>query len=93
MMANIYVLLRIVHDLQIVDLTRRIAATMARLHVRGADALPISQTELGRLSNASRRQVSAAVKRFAENGWLSATYRSIGILDGDALEEFAFAED
>jgi len=93
MMANIYVLLRIVHDLQIVDVPRRIAATMARLHVSGADALPISQTELGRLSNASRRQVSAAVKLFTERGWLSATYRSISILDAHALEQFSFDED
>ncbi|WMJ71222.1 Crp/Fnr family transcriptional regulator [Stenotrophomonas sp. 24(2023)] len=93
MMANVYVLLRIVHDLQIVDVDKRIASTTARLHVPGADALPISQTELGRLANASRRQVAAAFRRFAAQGWLTTTYRSVRVDDAAALAGFAVSED
>ncbi|WP_313458804.1 Crp/Fnr family transcriptional regulator [Stenotrophomonas sp.] len=93
LMSNVYVLMRIVHDLQIPQVDRRIASTMTRLQVAQSEALPITQTELGQLANASRRQVAAAFKRFIAQGWVEATYRSVRVTDAAALGRFALAEE
>jgi hypothetical protein len=49
----------------------------------------VSQTELGRLANASRKLVNKALKRFAEAVWVAPHYGAIQILDVQALKQFA----
>ncbi|MDW5317166.1 helix-turn-helix domain-containing protein [Rhizobium sp. PL01] len=39
--------------------------------------IPLSQTDLGIMTNASRQQVNIAMRRFVAAGWVNYTYRSI----------------
>ena len=55
--------------------------------------LPLSQTDLGMIAGASRKQVNAAVRRFADMGWLTKGYRSITLHDMAALRGFAERDD
>ncbi|MGH2257752.1 helix-turn-helix domain-containing protein, partial [Enterococcus faecalis] len=59
----------------------------------GKHPLPLTQTEIGAMARASRRQVNAALKRFAENRWLETSYRSITILNAEELRLFAAEDD
>ncbi len=52
----------------------------------------LTQTEVGTMASVSRRQVNAALKRFAENGWVNTSYGSITVLNAEKLRRFA-AED
>jgi CRP/FNR family transcriptional regulator, cyclic AMP receptor protein len=88
-MSNVDVLIRIIHDLQKVDPDRRIASVLQRAASIGKRPLPLTQTEIGTMARASRRQVNVALKRFAENGWLKTSYRSITILNAEKLRLFA----
>lgn len=93
LMMSVDVLIRIIHDLQKPDAARRIASVLQRSGRIGDQPIRLSQVELGAMANASRKQVNAALKRFAEKGWVSHTYRSIKITDADALRHFADQED
>lgn len=88
-MLNVDTLIRIVHDLQHPDTERRIASVLTRAAGVGDRPIPLSQTELGAMANASRKQVNAALQRFAKAGWVSKTYRAITVLDGKALGRLA----
>ena len=87
------VLARIIDDLLIPQVDRRIAAVLNRMSWLVAPTVPISQTELGVAANASRKQVNAAVARLAERGWITHSYRSIRILDPEALLRFAAGDE
>jgi CRP/FNR family cyclic AMP-dependent transcriptional regulator len=80
---------RIIHDLQKPEPDRRIASVLQRAALVGDRAIPLTQTEIGTMACASRRQVNAALKRFVENGWVRASYRSITILNAEKLRRFA----
>jgi len=86
---TVEVLIRIVHDLQRRDAGRRIASVLQRAAWVGDVPIPLSQTEIGIMANASRQQVSAAMKRFAEAGWIETTYRSIIVTRPQALRDYA----
>jgi CRP-like cAMP-binding protein len=88
LMTNVDTLLRIVHDLQQRDADRRIAAVLWRISA-GGGPIPLSQTELGIIANASRKQVNAALKAFEASGWVANGYRSIAITGGADLRKFA----
>lgn len=92
MMANVDVLIRIVHDLQHPDTGRRIAAVLTRACCASDGKVLLTQSELGAMANASRKQVNAALHRFAEAGWASSTYRAIAVTDADGLRRFAAGE-
>ena len=83
------VLIRIVHDLQKREAGRRIASVLQRAAWIGDVPIPLSQSEIGIMANASRQQVSAAMKRFAEAGWIETTYRSITVARPQALRDYA----
>ena len=83
------VLIRIVHDLQKRDASQRIASVLHRAAWIGDVPIPLSQSEIGIMANASRRQVSAAMNRFAEAGWIEHTYRSITVSQPQALRDYA----
>ncbi len=86
------VLTRIIDDLLIPRAEQRIASVLQRSGLLQSSAVPISQEELGMMANASRKQVNAAVAKFAARGWIRHTYRSIEVLDGAALLAFALKE-
>ncbi|MET3649226.1 Crp/Fnr family transcriptional regulator [Phyllobacterium ifriqiyense] len=92
-MSSVDALIRVIHDLQKVDPDRRIASVLQRTASIGKLSLPLTQTEIGTMARASRRQVNAAMKRFTENGWLKTSYRSITILNAEKLRLFATADD
>jgi CRP-like cAMP-binding protein len=92
LMMNVDTLLRVVHDLQQRDASRRIAAVLWRVSP-GATPIPLSQTELGTMANASRKQVNAALQRFEAQGWLENGYRSIVLIKIAELRRFAAGEE
>ncbi|MGO4841964.1 Crp/Fnr family transcriptional regulator, partial [Rhizobiaceae sp. 2RAB30] len=63
LMASVDVLIRIVHDLQIPDASRRIASVLQRATWIGERPIPLTQSEIGVMANASRKQVNAALAR------------------------------
>lgn len=89
LMATVEVLVRIVHDLQISSVDRRIASVLHRMAWAGDQPIPLSQSEVGDMANASRKQINAVLGKFAAMGWIERSYRSISIRDVKALESFA----
>lgn len=89
LMMSVDILLQVIHDLQKPEVDRRIASVLQRTTRFGGASIPLTQTDLGIMANASRKQVNAALRKFAESGWLAHTYRSVTIKDIDALREFA----
>ncbi|MDZ5454608.1 Crp/Fnr family transcriptional regulator [Labrys sp. ZIDIC5] len=89
LMTTVEFLFRVIHDLQKPEADRRVASVLQRTTWIGEAPIPLTQSEIGIMSNASRKQVNAAIKRFSEAGWLTNTYRSITITDPDALRRFA----
>ena len=87
------VLVRIIRDLQKRDVNRRVASVIERAGWLGDVPIPLTQSELGIMANASRKQVNAAVSRFASAGWLTSTYRSITVTDPEALRVFSDGDD
>lgn len=92
LMASAEVLIRVIHDLQKPDAARRIASVLQRATWIGEKPIPLTQSEIGVMANASRKQVNAVLARFSEAGWVKTDYRSITILDVEQLRRFA-AED
>jgi CRP/FNR family transcriptional regulator, cyclic AMP receptor protein len=92
LMMNVEFLLRVIHDLQKPSADQRIASVLQRTTWIGEVPIPLTQEDLGIMANASRKQVNAALKRFAEAGWLKNSYRSITIHDAKALRHFAEEE-
>ncbi len=93
LMASAQVLIRVIHDLQKPQTARRIASVLQRTTWIGDRPIPLSQSEIGLMANASRKQVNVALARFEEAGWVKASYRSIAILDVASLRRFADGTD
>jgi CRP-like cAMP-binding protein len=93
LVASIDILIRVAHDLQKGDATRRLASVLQRFASIGDDPIPLSQAELGVLANASRKQVNAVLQRLAAVGLVQTTYRSVRILDAKALRDLASDDD
>lgn len=91
LLHGVEVLTRVIHDLQEPDPDRRIATVLQRMTWSSEHVL-LTQTEVGTMASVSRRQVNAALKRFAENGWVNTSYGSITVLNAEKLRCFA-AED
>jgi hypothetical protein len=69
---------------------RRIAAVLVRsAGVQDEPTVRASQTELGRLANASRKLVNKALHQFAAAGWIVQHYGAIQIHNVQALSNFA----
>lgn len=83
------VLLRIIHDLQKRDVGRRIASVLQRASWLGDIPIPLSQSDLGIMANASRQQVNMAMQRFVTAGWVNYTYRSVTVTNPQALRRFS----
>lgn len=93
LMKNLDLALHAIDDLLITDPRRRIAATLVRcLGDEPAGTIIISQTELGRLSNTSRKVVNRTLAEFEEEGWLSRKYGEIAASSVQSLRHFAQSE-
>ena len=82
-------------DLMIRDSDRRLAAVLlgqagCRQAGEGAE-VHLSQAELGEMTKLSRHPVASILAGFAARGWVECGYRSIRVLDPDALRAFAHA--
>ncbi|WP_180900294.1 Crp/Fnr family transcriptional regulator [Martelella soudanensis] len=87
------ILIRIIHDLQKRNVGCRIASVLERAGWLGDMPIPLSQGDLGVMANASRQQVNMAMQRFAAAGWVNSTYRSITVIDPQALRQFSEGGD
>lgn len=83
------VLIRIIHDLQKREASRRIASVLQRMTWIGDTPIPLSQADLGIMTNTSRQQVNAALQRFVQAGWVQHTYRSITVTNSQALRKYS----
>ena len=77
-------------DLHIGDSTRRLCAVLLRVAERrhegeGPVEIAISQLDLATMANMSRQTVGQVLKKIAEARIVSWTYRSITVLDAEAL--------
>jgi CRP-like cAMP-binding protein len=87
---NIDLALHVISDLMIAQPERRIAAVLARTAgTQHEPVIRVSQAELGRLANASRKLVNKALREFEESHWVEPGYHAIKILDAQALRVFA----
>ena len=91
--STVDILIRIVHDLQKRDVTRRIASILQRAGWIGDIPILLSQADLAVMANASRQQVNTAMQRFVAAGWVDYSYRSITIINPLALRSFSEGDD
>lgn len=89
---NLDILVRAFYDLQHPDEDRRVALALLRISTVDGSIIPLSQADLGILSNALRKQVNAALQRFEAEGWIGKRYREVTLLDCRALQRFASSE-
>jgi CRP-like cAMP-binding protein len=89
LMTNLDTVLQAFYDLQDPDEHRRIARALRRVAALEDTPIPLGQAALGMLSNASRKTVNLALRRFSERGWVRAAYRSVVITDLDGLARYA----
>lgn len=88
LMTNVDILNRAFYELSNPDEHRRVAAALLRVAPLDGTPIPLSQAELGTMSNTSRKQVNAALRRFTAAGWLAKGYRTITVLDDRQLRRF-----
>lgn len=89
LLINVDLLVRAFHDLQDPDDYRRIARGLRRVASSEGVPIPLTQTALGIMSNASRKTVNAALQRFERAGWVKPGYRAITVTDLEGLREYA----
>ena len=88
--------IKILGDLLIPSSERRVAAVLSRLGgfgIRETDSaawpIPLSQAEIGQMSNCSRDRVSRALQKFQKAGWISVDYKKVLILDRVSLSRLS----
>ncbi|MDW4497422.1 Crp/Fnr family transcriptional regulator [Sulfitobacter sp. D35] len=91
LLINTNLALRAVDDLLIADPSRRVAAVLIRCIGDGAPVgtIRLSQTELGQLSNVSRKLVNRCLGDFERKAWLQRGYNRIEVNDAPALARYA----
>lgn len=67
---------------------RRLASTLLQ-YMNAEHRLKMTQEELGAIIGARRVTVSRGLSRFARLGWIQTGYRTVCILNQDALAQFA----
>lgn len=89
---NVELAFHVIDDLLIPDSERRIAAALLRWLGGKHGPAHLSQSELGRLANASRKVVNRTLRHFAERGWVKPGYSTIEVSDAKSLQAFADGE-
>lgn len=92
-MLNVDLAIRALRELLIPDTDRRIAAVLSRIASNEGASIPVTQSELGDMANATRKQAHATLGAFAARGWVRLGYRAIHVTDPTALSEFAEAQE
>jgi CRP-like cAMP-binding protein len=92
LLMNLDIVIRAFYDLQEPDEHRRVARSLCRVATMENTPIPLAQSALGLLANASRKTVNAALHRFAKAGWVKTGYRSITVSDLRGLSRFAETE-
>ncbi|MCB1487759.1 MAG: Crp/Fnr family transcriptional regulator [Bauldia sp.] len=89
-MTNIDLCMRGIEDLLIRDPIRRVAAVLWRTSggQRGIE-IPMTQAELARLANASRKYTLSALKQFVGLGLVRQGYHRIAVVEPERLRRFA----
>ncbi len=87
--------LKVIGDLLIPSLDRRIAATLVRISrpETSDEVLPpwpihMTQAEIGQMANASRDRVNRALSKFEAKGWIKVEYKVITVQQLDALAAY-----
>lgn len=93
LVLNVDILVQAFHDIQNPDEYKRIASTLCRIGGVNDVPIPLTQAELGLMSNSSRKQVNSALHRFADNGWIAKGYRTVTLLDVAELRKFASSSE
>lgn len=93
LMHNLDILNRAFYDMHHPDELRRVASALLRVAPPNRTPIPLSQADLGTLANTSRKQVNAALQRFAAAGWVSKGYRTITVVDDARLRRFLDSGD
>lgn len=82
-------MLRLVHDLQKKSASARVASALHRICWTTHIPVAVSQESLSVITTTSRKQVNAIIKRFVIEGWVETGYRSITVLNQEALKHHA----
>jgi CRP-like cAMP-binding protein len=89
LIMNTDILVRAFYEIQNPDENRRIASTLCRIGGVNDVPIPLTQTELGLMSNSSRKQVNGALNLFSQKGWISKGYRTVVLHDIVEMQKFA----
>ena len=89
LVMNLDIVLRAFYELQEPDEHRRIAYALRRITSVENAPIPLAQSALGVLSNASRKTVNATLRQFNNAGWVKTAYRSVTVTNLAALGQFA----
>lgn len=90
---------QLAYDLLIPMAPRRLAAVLYRVTGYGElepshpAGFTMTQSQLAQMANCSRSIVSRTLRVLQARGWVSVSYSRTRILNGDALADFAYAED
>ena len=88
LMINLDTLVKAFYDLHSPDELFRIASTLERITSHRDNIVPLSQSDIGTISNTSRKQVNIALKQFEAEGWLKRGYRTMVIINRPGLTRF-----
>ena len=92
-LINLEIAFQTVNDLLIPDPDARIAAVLARIYGTGTGGpVRMSQTDLGEMTNTSRKTVNRALARFQTLGLLRTGYSAVEVLDAPGLLCFAYGQ-
>jgi len=89
LVMNLDIVMQAFYDLQDPNEHRRIARALRRIMTLENTPIPLAQSVLGILANASRKTVNAALQRFEKSGWVKHGYRSITITNLKRLTQYA----
>lgn len=91
-MMNIDLSLSVIGELMIPDVSRRLAAFLLRATASGLTPLPLTQAQVARMANTSRKVVNSVLSRFAAEGWVETGYAAVMVKDPEALHRYAAAD-
>jgi CRP/FNR family cyclic AMP-dependent transcriptional regulator len=77
--------IRVIHDLQHQDPRVRVAAVLERATASGQPHVRLTQSQIGEMACATRRQVQRALHGFEASSWLRCIYGGVEILDPESL--------
>jgi CRP-like cAMP-binding protein len=77
--------IRVIHDLQHQDPRVRVAAVLERASASGQPHVRLTQSQIGEMACATRRQVQRVLHAFQDQGWIHRAYGGVEIFDPESL--------